>query len=119
MTTQNQSITSATLLTRRKSPKAILCAIALIVVGTALYLVSDLLPDNSSSLYMACVVGGLIMGFIGLLKLFVGGKEALYLPTKSPVRSYTLYIEALSGDEVAPSSTPPPRRLYSIHWRGS
>ena len=58
MTTQNQSITSATLLTRRKSPKAILCAIALIVVGTALYLVSDLLPDNSSSLYMACVVGG-------------------------------------------------------------
>lgn len=101
MTTQNQSITPATLLTRRKNPKAILCAIALIVVGTALYLVSDLLPDNSSSLYMACVVGSLIMGFIGLLKLFVGGKETLYLPTKSPVRSYTLYIEALSGDEVA------------------
>lgn len=102
MTTQNQSIASNnTLLTQRKSPKAILCAIALIVAGTALYLVSKLLPDNSSSLYMACVVGGMIVAFIGLLKLFVGGKESLYLPTKSPVRSYTLYIEALSGDEVA------------------
>lgn len=101
MTTQNQSITPNTLLTQRKSPKAILCAIALIVAGTALYLVSKLLPDNSSSLYMACVVGGMIVAFIGLLKLFVGGKESLYLPTKSPVRSYTLYIEALSGDEVA------------------
>lgn len=101
MTTQNQSITPNTLLTQRKSPKAILCAIVLIVAGTALYLVSKLLPDNSSSLYMACVVGGMIVAFIGLLKLFVGGKESLYLPTKSPVRSYTLYIEALSGDEVA------------------
>lgn len=102
MTTQNQSIASNnTLLTQRKSPKAILCAIVLIVAGTALYLVSKLLPDNSSSLYMACVVGGMIVAFIGLLKLFVGGKESLYLPTKSPVRSYTLYIEALSGDEVA------------------
>lgn len=101
MTTQNQTITPNTLLTRRKSPKAILTAIVLLIVGAALYLASGALPDNSSSLYMTCVVGGIILMLIGALKLFVGGKETLYQPTKSPIRNYTLYIEALSGDEVA------------------
>ena len=85
---------------KRKSSKAVITGVCLILLGIALYILSTTMHDTTSSLYMVCVVGGFAAVFVGALKLFVGGKETIYLPTKSPVKSYTLYFEALSGDEL-------------------
>ncbi len=85
---------------KRKNSKSVITSIGLILSGIAFYIFSTTIHDTTSSLYMFCAVSGFSLLFIGLLRLFVGGKETVYLPTKSPVKSYALYFESLSGDEL-------------------
>ena len=100
MSAQVNTTTVESLIAKRRSGKAAVAGFGLTIAGIALYLVSTTIHDTSSSLYMVCAVGGFAAMIVGVLKLFVGGKETIYLPTKSPVKSHTLYFEALSGDEL-------------------
>lgn len=100
MSAQNNSIAIESLIVKRKSSKAVITGVSLIVIGILLYIVSTTISDTTSSLYMFCAAGGFAAMIVGLLKLFVGGKETIYQPTKSPVKGYTIYFEALSGDEL-------------------
>lgn len=100
MSAQANTTTIESQIAKRKSSKAVIAGLILILLGIALYILSTTIHDTTSSLYMVCAVGGFAAVIVGALKLFVGGKETIYLPTKSPVKSYTLYFEALSGDEL-------------------
>lgn len=100
MSAQVNTTTIESQIAKRKSSKAVITGVCLILLGIALYILSTAIHDTTSSLYMVCAVGGFAAMIVGVLKLFVGGKETIYLPTKSPVKNYTLYFEALSGDEL-------------------
>lgn len=88
------------MLIKRRSNKSVITGIGLIILGIALYILSTTIHDTTSSLYMVSAVGAFAALLIGILKLFMGGKETLYLPTKSPVKGYTIYLEGLSGNEL-------------------
>lgn len=100
MSAQVNTTTIESQIAKRRSSKAVITGVCLILLGIAFYILSTTIQDTTSSLYMICAVGGFAALIVGVLKLFVGGKETIYLPTKSPVKSYTLYFEALSGDEL-------------------
>ncbi|WP_274958010.1 hypothetical protein [Millionella massiliensis] len=100
MSTQANTISIETLVAKRKSVKAVAISTLLIVAGVVLYLLSDNITDNTGSLYMACIAGSFALVVIGLLRICFGDKATLYLPTKSPVRTYRLYFEGISGDEL-------------------
>ena len=93
MSTQANTISIETLVAKRKSGKAVAISALLIVAGVVLYLLSDNITDNTGSLYMACIAGSFALVVIGLLRICFGDKATLYLPTKSPVRTYRLYFE--------------------------
>lgn len=89
---------SAQNIAKRKSPKSVVTAVILCLLGAALFGFSYTIADHTSSLYMTCSVGGIGLLVVGLLKLAFGGRETVYLPTKSPVRSYAIYFESLASD---------------------
>lgn len=100
MSAQNNTVTIESLTAKRRSGKAIAAGIGLVAAGIALYILSTFIHDTTSSLYMICAVGGFAAAIVGVLKLCFGGKRLVYLPTQSPVKNYSLYFEALSGDEL-------------------
>ncbi|WP_281671471.1 hypothetical protein [Rikenella microfusus] len=100
MSAQANTTSIESQIAKRKSSKSVVAGIGLIIIGAGLYFISTILSDTTSSLYMVCTVGGFAAMIVGVLKLCFGGKETIYLPTKSPVKSYSIYFEALSGDEL-------------------
>lgn len=100
MSAQNNTVAIESLIVKRKSSKSVVTGISLVILGIALYILSTTIHDTSSSLYMVCTFGGFASVIIGVLKFFIGGKETVYLPTKSPVKGYTIYLEGVSGDEL-------------------
>lgn len=100
MSVQDNTVAIESLIIKRKSSKSVIAGISLIALSIALYLLSTTIHDTTSSLYMFSAVGAFAALLIGILKLFIGGKETLYLPTKSPVKGYTIYLEGLSGNEL-------------------
>ncbi|WP_294597603.1 hypothetical protein [uncultured Rikenella sp.] len=99
MSAQNISA-QENLIVKRRSTKAMLVGTALVAGGILLYLASTTVRDTGSSIYMLCTVGAFTAMIVGILKLFFGGKETVYQPTKSPVEGYSLYFEGVSGQEL-------------------
>ncbi len=85
-------------LARRKNPTLLITCLLLIAVGIALFFLSRSMADKTSTLYMLCSTSGLIMAATGLLLVLFGGKQTIYLPTKSPVKSKTVNVEGLGAD---------------------
>lgn len=87
-------------LVRRKSKSSVLSGFILIVAALSLYGLTTRMPDHNSALYMFCFIVGIALLFVGLLQLFFMGKEWIYKPTGSPVKTYSLFFESLSADEL-------------------
>lgn len=96
MSTQN--ITAQAQIAKRKSTKSIIWGVALLLLGIVLFIFSTTISDKGSSLYMVSAVGSFAAMIVGLFKLLFGGRETIYLPTKSPVKNYTIYFESLASD---------------------
>lgn len=93
--TYNSNITAASQgkVVRRRSASSITLWLLVAVAGAALLVWSANMPDQKTSLYSAALIFGISALIAGFSVAIFGGKQWIYLPTKSTVKLHSYYID--------------------------
>lgn len=84
-------------ITERPCIKKVSVSILAIIAGVALITTTQVsIEDSASSTYMAMMTLGVILTLVYIIKLFWSSKEIVYVPTKSPIKNYSVYFK--TGD---------------------
>jgi len=77
----------------RKDPAKMLLSLAITAAGIALLLLCSRMEDKASALYTVALVFGIAATGTGICMALFGGKQWVYMPTKSKVRTNSFFIE--------------------------
>ena len=77
----------------RKDPAKMLLSLAIVAAGIALLILASRMADKASAIYTALLVFGIASTGTGICMALFGGRQWVYMPTKSKVRQHSFFIE--------------------------
>lgn len=84
-------VISNNLLSIQRNKKSTLLSSSYLLIGIVLMVMAlSEISDTKSSIYFFTIIVSVIAMIIGIIKIFFGGKERVFTPTKSKVREFTL-----------------------------
>lgn len=78
---------------KRTSALSLTFSISMLLVGVAAFALTFQLEDRSSTLSMALMVIGTVLFLIGTFRLFWKSKEIVYLPTNSVAKEFSVFFD--------------------------
>lgn len=86
-----QIINDNNLLSIQRNKKSTLLSSSFLLIGIVLMVMAlSNIKDTKSSIYFLTIILSITAMVIGVVKIFFGGKERVFTPTKSKVREYSL-----------------------------
>ena len=85
---------------RRKRPASLALAILVLLAGIGLLIACPTMGDPSGAAYTASLIFGIAAAGTGLCLVLFGGREWVYLPTKSKVSLHSKFIDPQQADAV-------------------